>query len=286
MKNWCVLLILLAFTACQNVKEDPEYIKMLAQIDSLEAISNTDDKQIHKYLGDFNDIQENLNKIKEMENIISLKTANPTEMQDSTKENINNDINVIYDLLQKNKQTIENMKRKLNKSEKKMKELEKMIENLQMQLDEKDTEIAALKDELAKLNIHIEILVTQVDSLTVENKVKDEEIADKTTELNTVYYVFGTQKELITKQILTKEGGFIGLGKMEKLRQDFNKDYFTTADLRELNTVTLAAKKARLITTHPTNSYKFVGTNKVDRIEITDAAKFWSASKYMVIVIE
>lgn len=286
MKNGFILLIAIAFVSCQNVKEDPEYLRLLSQVDSLEAISNTDEKQIHKYLGDFNDIQENLNRIKEMEGIISLKTSNPSEMQDSAKEQINEDINMIYELLLKNKQTIEEMKRKLSKSDKKMKELERLIDNLQKQIEEKDAEINALKEQLSKLNIHIEILVTQVDSLSQENKVKDNEIAAKTDEINTVFYVFGTKKELIEKEVLTKEGGFIGIGKIEKLRQDFNKDYFTKADLTQLNTITLAAKKARIITTHPSDSYKISGNEKADKLEITDAKKFWGASKYLVIVVE
>jgi chromosome segregation ATPase len=286
MKNWFVLFFVIAFAACQNVKEDPEYLRLLSQVDSLEAISNTDEKQIHKYLGDFNEIQENLNRIKEMEGVISLKTSNPSEMQDSAKDQINEDINLIYELLQKNKQTIEEMKRKLSKSDKKMKELERLIDNLQKQIEEKDAEINALKEQLSKMNIHIEILVTQVDSLSQENKVKDSEISAKTEEINTVFYVFGTKKELIEKEVLTKEGGFIGIGKIEKLRQDFNKDYFTKADLTQLNSITLAAKKARIITTHPSDSYKITGNEKADKLEISDAKKFWSASKYLVIVVE
>jgi predicted RNase H-like nuclease (RuvC/YqgF family) len=273
--------------ACQNVKEDPEYIKLLAMNDSLEAISNTDEKQIHKYLADFNDIQENLNRIKEMENVISLQTTNPSEMQDSAKDRINEDVNMIYELLLKNRATIEEMKRKLGKSDKKMRELEKMIDNLQFQIEEKDKEITALKEQLASMNIHIEILVTKVDSLSQENKVKESEIADKTEEINTVYYVYGTLKELTEKQIMTKEGGFIGIGKIEKLRQDFNKDYFTKGDLREIKSIPLSSKKARFATNHPSGSYKFVGNDKVvEKLEILDEKKFWSTSKYMVIVVE
>jgi len=286
MKNIIALFLLLAFVGCQNVKEDPEYLNALSKIDSLEAIANTDEKQIHKYLGDFNDIQENLNRIKEMEGVISMQTANPSEMQDSAKEQINSDINFIYELLQKNKQTIDDMKRKLSKSDKKMKELERLIANLEMQITQKDAEITLLKEQLAQMNIHIEILVTQIDSISQENKVKGNEIADKTEELNTVFYVYGTKKELIEKQVLTKEGGFIGIGKIDKLRQDFNKDYFTKADLTQLNSITLASKKARLITTHPSDSYKIIGNEKADKIEITDAKKFWAASKYLVIVVE
>lgn len=272
--------------ACQDIKESPEYLKMIAERDSLQEIASSDDKKIHTYLNDFNDIQANLNRIKEMENIITVKTINPNEIDDSAKNQINEDVNLIYDLLQQNKQTIDELKRKLKKSDKRMRELEKMIENMQTQLDLKEQEITLLKEELSKLNIHIEILTVKVDSLSNENVVKDQEIANKTEEINTVWYVYGTKKELTEKQILTKEGGFIGLGKSTKLQQDFNNDYFTKADLRDLTQITLSAKKATIITSHPSSSYKLIGNKTVDKIEITDTKKFWNTSKYLVIVVE
>ena len=65
-----------------------------------------------------------------------------------------------------------------------------------------------------------------------------------------------------------------------------NLDYFTKADMRELTTVNTYAKKAKLLTTHPSDSYKLEkDANKQYVLTITDANKFWSVSRYLVIQV-
>ena len=114
-----------------------------------------------------------------------------------------------------------------------------------------------------------------------------QESAVKTEKLNSAYYAFGTAKELIKNGVLTKEGGFIGMGKTEKMKADFNKTYFTKIDISATNSLVLSGKKAKVITTHPASSYKIQGTDgKAERIVITNPDDFWSASKYLVIVID
>jgi len=105
--------------------------------------------------------------------------------------------------------------------------------------------------------------------------------------MNKAWYAFGTSKELITQGVLTKEGGFIGIGKAAKLKDDFNKSYFTQLDITETNSIPLASKKAKLITTHSSNSYKLEGLKgKIEKLNITNPEEFWATSKYLVIVVE
>jgi predicted RNase H-like nuclease (RuvC/YqgF family) len=286
MKKYLFLLFIPALFACTDIKEDPEYKKMLAERDSLSGLANTDATEINKYLSDFNDIQENLNKIKEKENLITVQTSGGGELSQDSKDQINNDIQLIYDLMIKNKQTIESLKHKMKKSNAKIVELEKMLANMQKQLDEKDAELASLRDQLAKLNIEVAELKYNIDSLNAETAAKDNTISDQTNELNTAFYVFGTKRELMDHQIITKEGGFIGIGKIEKLMDNFNKDYFTKIDITQVTEITLAAKKAKILTTHPASSYRIEGEKKADKLVITNPKEFWGASKYLVIVVE
>ena len=108
----------------------------------------------------------------------------------------------------------------------------------------------------------------------------------KTEKLNTAYYAFGTKKELIEKGVISKEGGFIGIGKTSKVKDDFNKEYFTKIDITNTNSINIGAKKAKILSTHPTSSYKLIGEKMVEKIEITNAEEFWSSSKYLVVIIE
>lgn len=124
-------------------------------------------------------------------------------------------------------------------------------------------------------------------ALNLNYEEATQESSVKTEKLNTAYYAFGTSKELIKNNVLTKEGGFIGMGKTAKMKEDFNKGYFTKVDISTISEIVLGAKKAKLITTHPAGSYKIEGADgKAEKLVITNAEDFWSASKYLVIVVE
>jgi septal ring factor EnvC (AmiA/AmiB activator) len=250
----------------------------------------------------FNEIQSNLDSIKLKENIISQNTKGGTEVQTSAREQITGDINAIYVMLQKNRELVASLKAQLKKSQSglaganiKIAELEKMIDNLNKNIEAKDAEIAELKDQLGKLNIKVADLGNQVTNLTSnvedlseQNKAKQADIEAKTAELNTAYYVIGTTKELKDKKIIDKSGGFIGLGRSKTVTKDFDQTYFTKIDITTFTGVPIMKKKAVLLSTHPSGSYKLESADNksVDKLIILDYAKFWSASKYLVIVAD
>ena len=65
-----------------------------------------------------------------------------------------------------------------------------------------------------------------------------------------------------------------------------NLGYLTKADMRELTTINTYAKSAKLLTTHPENSYSLEkDSNKQYILTIKDAVAFWSISKYLVIQV-
>jgi len=232
---------------------------------------------IQEFVNSFNEIQDNLNAIKEKEKIVS-KTSASGDVK-SKEQQIQEDIQAIYDLIAQNKNRIGSLTSKLKKANSKISGLEEMIANLQAQIDAKDNEIAELKSQLEAKNI-------ELSNITMNLEVVEEESASKTDKLNTAYYTFGTKKELIEKGVLTKEGGFIGIGKSTKLKDDFNKEYFTKIDISKVEYINIGAKTAKLITNHPSNSYKLVGEKNVERIDIIKSEEFWSNSKYLVMVIE
>ncbi len=238
---------------------------------------NEKELALQEFISAFNEIQENLNTIKEKEKIVTAKSSggDVKNKQDQIKE----DIQAIYDLMGKNKNRINSLSKKLKESNLKIEGLYEMVENLQKSLNLKDEEIAELKSKIESLNIELSSLQTNYKDLQGENEIK-------TQSLKTAYYAFGTNKELREKNIITKDGGFIGIGKSTKLKEDFNREYFTKIDIDQTTTINIGAKKAKIITTHPSGSYKMIGEKTVERIEITNPEEFWSASKYLVIIIE
>lgn len=283
MKKLFYLIALLPFAlGCGGNKQ----AGILSAEDSLKAVSGGQQVRIHNqdssmqsFIRGFNEIQDNLDIIKEKEKIVTATGKDP-EMRKTKQEQIVADIQSIYDIMNKNKQRLAAMRTKLKDSNKKNDELEKFITRLTNDIETKDAQINDLKTQLEKLNVEMSALNTNYQEVTQESAVKTEK-------LNTAYYALGTSKELIKNGVLTKEGGFIGMGKTQKMKNDFNKDYFTKVDASVTNEIILGAKKAKLITSHPSSSYKIEGADgKAEKIIITNVEDFWSASKYLVVVVE
>jgi hypothetical protein len=133
------------------------------------------------------------------------------------------------------------------------------------------------------LNTKVVDLNTNVENLNTQNQQKQQVIEEKTTELNTAYYVIGTTRELKDKKIITKAGGFMGLGRSKGLTPDMNKNYFTRVDITKLNAIPIMKNKVSIVTSHPKTSYHLTGKNAADSLIITNPTEFWSISKVLVI---
>ena len=286
-KYFYVLLIpvLLLASGCNQKKID----RLQAQNDSLRAVGGDKDSNISEFVSTFNEIEANLDSIKQVEQVID-KSAKAGEVKGSRKEQIKSDIKYIYDLQQKNRKMVAELSAKLSKTSKHAAQLQKMIDNLNSSIAEKDVQIAQMTDELGKLNIQVKDLNVKVtdlnsnvDNLSADNAKKQADIDAKTAALNTAYYVIGTNRELKDKKIITGEGGFIGIGRTKDIMADLNMADFIKVDITVVNEIPIMKKKINIITSHPANSYRIEGEKTADKLVILDAKAFWSLSKVLVI---
>ncbi len=283
------LIISLFATSCGN---SAEVERLKAERDSLSQITASNDQTINEFVSAFNEVEANLEEIKQKEKIISMKARGDVELNENSKSKINDDIVAIYELMKKNKQTIAKLQKKLKRSKNQSAGFKKMIATLKQQIAKKDQQIDEMRKELAKLNIDIQELNTvisdlntDIDTLKHQSSEQRRVIDKQTKELHKAYYIFGTKKELKKNKIISSKGGFIGIGGMQKLTENFNKNLFTEVDTRQLKSIPLFAKKAKLITSHPSSSYYFAGEDKIDSLVIKNSAEFWSVSKYLVILV-
>ena len=260
MKKLLFILSVVVFVSCGQHKK--EIARMQAKQDSIAQLGVQKDNTILEYIGAMNEIQSNLDSIKTIEKIVSVQTAPGTELKAEAKKRIVEDIAQINNLLQKNKEMVSALQGKLRNSNLKIVELEKMIEILNKQVGDKDAEIAVLKQQLEKLNVDVAGLNQKIETITKESEQaimeRNEVIESKTIELNTAFYGFGTKKELEAKNVIEKEGGFLGIGKTLKLKKDFNREFFMKVDIRQFNQLPLNTKKAKLVSYHPEGSYHMV----------------------------
>jgi len=291
MKKLLLILVIPAFVLTGGCNRKNVEIAMLkAQNDSLISIGFVKDSTVIDFVNAFNDIQSNLDSIKMQEKIISKNVGGGGEIKTMTKDQINSDINLIYKLQQDNKAMVATLRSKLNKSGVHAVQLEKMVDNLTTQIEEKDAQIVQLKDDLEKKNVQVTDLTTKVgdlnanvDNLSTQNKLKQQVIDDKTSELNTAFYVIGTTSVLKDQKIITKEGGFIGIGRTKDLASGMDKNDFTRIDITKVTVIPIMKNKVVVLSSHPKTSYRISGKNASDSLFITNANEFWSLSKVLVL---
>ena len=232
-----------------------------------------------------NDITEGMMQIKSMENILATSNLNGESF--SKREQIKTDMQAIAQALEDRRLRLEELEKKLAQSGHNNAILKRSIDNLKAQIAEQETTIAGLRNELAQANIKIDVLTQSVDSLSTTVQTVREEKAqveqkneNLTNEMNTVYYIVGSGKELKNAGV-TKDGGFLRSDKINT--SQFNSDLFIKADKRELRTINLYSKKAKVMTAQPTDSYSIEDVNGSKVLVIRDAEKFWNQSAYLVV---
>lgn len=278
------LMIFFSTSCTEKYKKEIERLSIYA--DSLENVGVEKDTVSMSYIKAFNAIQQNLQEIKMKERLITQISEGDSETRKSKQDEINQDINAIYDLLLQNRKTLEDLKSQLRNSRVKSTELEAMIANLSAQIEQKDLEISELKQDLARKNVAIENLEKNLDAMEALSREKASVIEQQIVEKNTVWYIIGNKKNLEEKNIVAKEGGFIGIGSTRKISEEFDASLFTRADLRDLKALPVFSKKARLLSIHPSASYQFLGEKNIDSLIIIHPDDFWSASRYLVVMID
>ena len=274
------VVALLSLTAC-NQKNGSES-KLVQQADSLNRIIAQKDNEINDMIGTMNDIEEGFRAINAAEERVSVARQGEGS---SAKERIQENMQFNKQTMQQNRELINKLRNQLRQSSVKGDQLRRTLETLTQQMEEKDAQLKALQAELQAKNIQIEELSEQVSDLSTnvsnlkeESSEKSQTISQQDKQLNTAWFVFGTKKEL-KEQHIVEDG--------EVLRSNFNQDYFTKIDIRVDKEIKLYSRSAKLLTDHPASSYKLEqDANKQYVLRIENPSKFWSTSKYLVIMVK
>ena len=253
-----------------------------AQNDSLNSIIAQKDSELNDLMGTINEIEDGLNQINEAENRVTLLKNGEGA---SKKQKLTEDVQFIATRMKQNKELIAKLQKQMANSSIKSEQLQKTIDLLNKKLEAKEKEMQALREELDKQDIHImeldetiNNLNTKSNRLTSESSRKTEVINAQDKQINTAWYVFGTKKELKSQHIL--EGSKVMTG-------NFNKNYFTKIDIRDLSEIKLYSKNVKVLTTHPSSTYTLVrDANKQYTLRITNPQIFWSTSKYLVVLVK
>ena len=156
----------------------------------------------------------------------------------------------------------------------KIAEKERFIADLQAELVAKNEQIAGLNDRVNDLNNNLENANKEIDNLRNQNLAQ-------VNEMNAVYYVGATKKELKSQGVIISPKNI--------LKSEVPAEAFTKADKRDLNSIVFNTKKAVVLSNHPDGTYNLVkgvdeNGNKIVTLEITNPELFWTVTKYLVVL--
>lgn len=280
MKTNFTLLLLFVSMVVSSCGDKAKMTKLGDQKDSLALVVAMKDSIINDAFINIDEISTSLSQIAQRENLVTKQSS--SEITPTTKEQINENIAAISDLLEKNRLSIKRLNAtaaKLKAANVEIDGLQKLVASLQQQLVDKNAQIEEMAEQLKALNIEVAALTNSVRGLE-ENKAELEgDVAQKTEELNTVHYIVGNEKVLIEEKILDKQGGSKVLGD----GADFSK--FTKGDRRQIERINIAGKKVKVVSSHPQSSYMLVmgAKNMVEELVITDKDAFWKNSRVLVV---
>lgn len=271
-----IALVALVMSSC--VESSKKYQALLSEKEALVVENQTLENEFNATMGILNEVENNLQAIRDAEGLLLVQQEG-SEREQMVSELIqlkevmaanHARLDSLDNALAKSNRSNANLRAQVKKLQAQLVEKEEMIANLQGQIAEKDGQIANLNTEVTNLNENLGKANTEIENLTNANLMQ-------TNELNAVYYIGASKKELKAKGIMSNLKNI--------LKKDIPTEEFTKADKRELNSITFEAKKVVVISSHPANSYSISNIDKKTvELVITDPEAFWSVTKYLVAI--
>lgn len=268
---------LVAFTLSSCVEKSKKYQQLMAEKEAVVLENQKIEKEYNAALGIISDVENNLSAVRDAEGMMLIKGENNTQ-----RDQLNSELIQIKEQMAINRAKLDSLSNVLEKSNKDRSYLRNTIKKLQAQIEEKEIIIAQMQEQLVQKDQEIAGLNTKVsdlnENLNKANAKNDEQsrlIAEQVLEMNKVYYVGASKKELKENGILTSK--YI-------LRSEVPADAFTQVDKREVKEITFDGKKAKVLSAHPVESYTIVNNGAQVVLQITDPELFWSVTKYLVVV--
>lgn len=291
MKKFLIAGLCVCVLASCNVKNSDEYKRLQAEKDSIATANEQNMNEMNDMFALMNEIEGNFDEIRRTENYLAVQSKEKGTLSQSKKEEIRSNIEMVNEIIKKNKQDIAalnqrlkssrgenaNMKSRIEKLNLELNERAEALTKLQQMLQAKDAQIADLETSLHSLSEDVEGLVSQ--STEQAQKIKEQDKA-----LNTAYYMFGTKNELKDAKVISG-GGFLSSVKI--LDEGIDHDKFVSVDIRDTQSIPVYAKKVKVLSDHPKESYvleKDATGNMV--IKITNYKDFWKISKFLIIQVD
>jgi hypothetical protein len=146
---------------------------------------------------------------------------------------------------------------------------------------------------IAELRGSVDQQAQTIASLQARLDDFDRQLADARTTASRAYYVIGTEDELVKKGVVVREGGanllIKRVGRTLVPARQLDVAAFTQIDTRQVHEISVpdTTRRYQIVSRQSLDDVKVGerdGTSFRGALEIADAEKFWSPSKYLIIV--
>lgn len=281
LRMCCFVVLLSLLFSCQHRSDAYKALEM--ERDSLLLEEQKKLAEMNQMLAVFNLIEENFSQIKTAENYVQFQTEQEQITEDGV-ERIVQDITLIQQILTENRKQVRALQDQVSNTKSSSRELKRMVDRMQQELNDHEVLFTQMREQLIMKDIQIEVLgeVVQhledsVSGLSNQLETQQQQLRIQQEELNRVWFVFGTRKELRAHSIYTRNG---------LLEEGFDKDYFLEADAVSLDEIALYSKKVKLLTNHPASSYRLDTENGDVVLRILEPSTFWEVSRYLVVEVD
>lgn len=154
---------------------------------------------------------------------------------------------------------------------------EELLDSFAKQIKENISEIEKLVKRVEGLTQRIEMLKDEIEDLKDKDKGQKPSVENNQVQC---FYAVGTAEKLIESGIINKNI----LGKLVINKKEYNNAFYIPSTTKELKEIHLYSKEAEILSDMPSDSYQFREINSNKIIVITNPEKFWSKTKYLVVV--
>jgi hypothetical protein len=181
----------------------------------------------------------------------------------------------------------------LAESRKREKELRGQVAELKEKSESDMRMIADLGATIERQRTEIATLTVQMDSLTTENSRLGNALVASERNRTAAYYIIGTERELIDKGVIVKEGGanllIARIGRTLQPSRTLDMSLFTPIDRREVREIAVpdTMQRYRIVSRQNLDAAEVAERDKSSfkgHLRVADVDRFWGPSPYLIIV--
>lgn len=270
--------------------EEKEEAQVVAVKNELAQTERTRDSLEASMTATLDEINRRIGMVKSQKGFLVYNYNSGDVKNENKKEQILNNIALMNELIYDNETRIEKLRAELKKTGSGNKELRKRIERYKEENGTIAAEVSELKTRLDEERAKNDKLAVENERLNIENSnqvVMYDNLHTQFTKAEQDAYVAyvakGSRRELKKENVIEKKN-ILTFAAPDEINAQAPKENFEKIDTRMTLTIPMDSKKAKLVTTHDENSYKWC--DEIDGTKclcIVDPQVFWEKSKYLVV---